>query len=64
MKGEEGKEEEEKEGGKEGGREDEGAACSPLIPSNIPLDDRARAEREVMREERENGEQTEERQRE
>lgn len=29
-----------KEGG-EGGREDEGAACSSLIPSNIPLDDRA-----------------------
>lgn len=42
MRGEEGKEEEDKEGGKEGGREDEGAACSPLIPSNIPLDDRAR----------------------
>ena len=31
-------------GGREGGRtrRDEGAACSPLIPSNIPLDDRAR----------------------
>lgn len=42
MRGEEGKEEEEKEGGKEGGREDEEAACSPLIPSNIPLDDRVR----------------------
>lgn len=31
---------EEKKGGGEGGREDEGAACSSLIPSNIPLDDR------------------------
>lgn len=31
-------------GGREGGRRrrDVGAACSPLIPSNIPLDDRAR----------------------
>ena len=31
-------------GGREGGRKRraEGAACSPLIPSNIPLDDRAR----------------------
>lgn len=38
---EEGKEKEDKEEGKEGGREDEGEACSPLIPSNIPLDDRA-----------------------
>lgn len=32
---------EEKKGGGEAGRVDEGAACSSLIPSNIPLDDRA-----------------------
>lgn len=31
-------------GGREGRREEEkgGGACSPLIPSNIPFDDRAR----------------------
>lgn len=33
-----------REGGREGGKKmrNEGAVCSPLIPSNIPLDDRAR----------------------
>lgn len=40
MNGGRGREGEGREGGRK--RRDEGAACSPLIPSNIPLDDRAR----------------------